>query len=68
MEAKTKNLLAGLACMTAGLVLIKRADKLTIVKDGVELPNEGGYIRSQIAGRLLASAGIVFLGFAIFKK
>ena len=68
MESQTKYVVGGIALITTGLIVSSRAEKLTTIENGVELPNEGGYIRSKISGIVLVGVGIAFLGYVILKK
>lgn len=53
------KLIVALVLIAIGVIVYSRAEKLTIVKNGVTHPNEGGYIRSKIIGSLLVIIGIV---------
>lgn len=52
------KIIISLLLIAIGVIVYSRAEKLTIVKDGVTYPNEGGYIRSKIIGVLLVVVGI----------
>ena len=67
MTTNKKHIVFGATCIVLGIIVSYRADKLTILRNGVQRPNEGGYIRSKAFGLMSISIGTAFLGYGIYK-
>ena len=68
MDSGKKIMLGSAVAIAVGAYLQSTAKDLKIVINGVEYPNEGGYIRSKVGGLILIWGGIGLFLYGTFKK